>query len=689
MNSTNEPYGMHGHAHTYRADVNGLRAFAVLAVIFCHAKFRWFAGGFVGVDVFFVISGFVVASSISRHLAMGTFALGEFYLQRARRLIPALCLMLAAVLAFCLLCRVPSDAYDAAKNIGYVAIMASNDYLSRGWSYFDAKAVDQPLLHTWSLSVEEQFYLLLPVALYYLLRRGRVVAGIVLSTAFVASLIASELHVRQGASGSYYLFHNRAFELLLGVLLSLARGQGAGATRRVSFDVLLLVGLGVIGWSVVKFSDATPFPGLNALIPCLSTVIVIVAGERARYTHKLLDNPLASAIGVLSYSLYLWHWPVFFAMRTFGRAAPVDFIVGIAIAFALSIGTYFLVERPLRFRPMPKRRAVVGFVIAPLLFAGSVVAVGKTTDDFLFAYPAQAKRDYALAGRAVFDLPRAKQCWEQVQATSDEQCSVGTVGSTDKAALWGDSHAYQMISFFDQLGKAYGLSIHDLDFAMCPPIETMPPLPGDKTLLQAHLECGKHDTAVMAYLLDHPEIRTVFMSAVWQIYANEGQDPDVTPQVHGFMPGQIDAALDDTIRKLQKAGKRIVLLDDVPSIPEDLINCQFYNDVWLPQRRDCHFKTAIAQQDHATARRMLDRITRTFPGVRVIHTYDVPCGPQRCTLELDGAPLYRYGDYGHLGIAGSDVYFGAYVKKHPTELSDVLGHPPVAQPPKLAPSSRG
>lgn len=665
------------HRPRYRPDIDGLRAIAVLVVVLCHARFTGFSGGFVGVDVFFVISGFVVASSIARELDAGTFSFGRFYIRRARRLAPALFLMLASVLAFSILFRAPSDAYEVAKAIGYNALLASNIYLSKGWSYFAPQAEDQPLLHTWSLSVEEQFYLVFPLVLRFLLGRDRATARAAFALLLVASVVVSEIHVRHASAGSYYLFQNRAFELLIGVLLALApvgtRNGARDGARKWVLDAAFLGGIALLSWCVWSFDGKTPFPGWHALLPCAAAAVIIASGEHAWLARGLLANKVARGIGKLSYSIYLWHWPIFFALHTFGLTKPVHYAVGIVVSFCLSGLSYVLVEKPLRFAPMSKRHSVMRFMVAPILFAGTVVAVGKTTDGFIFAYPSAIKTDYAQAGHGVFDLPHAKKCFAQTGATSASDCSVGAVQSDHKAALWGDSHSYQLIDFFDRLGKKYDLSIHDFGFPMCPPIDTMPALPGDKSLMVPHLGCAAHDKAVMAYLLAHPEVKTVFMDAVWQIYSNGDPRADAVPQGHGFMPREIDEDLANTITKLEQAGKRVIVLDDVPSVPVELTSCEFYRDGWIQARKEnCEYPASIAQADHQPALQILSRLTARFPNIPIVHTYDVLCSPTVCKMDLNGAPLYRYGDNGHLGIAGSELYFDEYERKHPGELEAIF-----------------
>jgi peptidoglycan/LPS O-acetylase OafA/YrhL len=239
----------------YRPDVDGLRAVAVLAVMLCHAGYSAFAGGFTGVDVFFTISGFVVTTSMLGDLASDTFSFKGFYARRAKRLAPALYVMLAATFVFSLLFCFPDDTFHLAKNILAVATMTSNIFLSKQTGYFDAAAADQPLLHTWSLSVEEQFYVVLPLLLYWLHHKARPWLVPAFAVLGVLSFAWALVEAHRGTNGVYYFAQNRAFEFLLGTLLALFEFRRASAVRSRGFDVLFAIGLGVV---LLGISDSAP-----------------------------------------------------------------------------------------------------------------------------------------------------------------------------------------------------------------------------------------------------------------------------------------------------------------------------------------------------------------------------------------------------------------------------------------------
>jgi peptidoglycan/LPS O-acetylase OafA/YrhL len=664
----------HSHvSQNYRPDIDGLRAIAVLAVVLCHAGFARFAGGFTGVDVFFTISGFVVTNSILADLSRHTFSFRAFYARRAKRLMPALYVMLAATFVFSVLFCFPEDTFQLGKNILAVSTMTSNIFLSKQTGYFDTKAADQPLLHTWSLSVEEQFYIVLPLLLFWLHRKSKRWAMIGLASLAVISFAYAMFEAHRGSVGAYYFAQNRAFEFLVGVLLALFEFKRQVA-RRTRFDLLFIAGVAIILAGVLGLSRESQFPGIGALLPCGAAVLTIFAGRRAPNAGAILSNPLAVFIGRISYPLYLWHWPLFFALRRFDLATPTTYLAAMAMAVLLAALTYLIIERRVQLLRMSPARALLWFFALPLLSTGVLAGTGRLTDGFLFAYPAKIRTNVYWSGTALFDMPRAKHCWSQVAVTDEPTCTLGDASSTDKAVLWGDSHAYHLIYFFDKLGKARQMAIHDLAFTLCPPIENEPPLPGDTALMQSHLQCVQHDKAVMDYIMSRSDIKTVFMSSAWQNYQNLATGENPQPNNHGFMPGELETELGKTIGKLTAAGRHVVVLNDVPMIPMNLINCDFYNELYVPfHRQTCAFDAGIAHAQHEPIRDMLKRLKTRYPQIDIMHTYDVPCEDGVCKLDFNGLPIYRYNDYHHLSLAGSSLYYGEYLAKHPQELDAILG----------------
>lgn len=639
--------------------------------MFAHAGFTAFAGGFTGVDVFFTISGFVVTNSILGDLERGEFSFKGFYARRAKRLAPALYVMLATTFLFSVLFSFPDDAFHLAKNILAVATMTSNIFLSKQTGYFDASAAEQPLLHTWSLSVEEQFYVVLPVLMYWLYRKARkwLWPAIFFLTALSFGWSFADAH--RAIPGAYYFAQNRAFEFLLGVLLALYEFRRSASKRRL-WDALFVAGIATV-LAAAHSSTTGQFPGVGALLPCGGALLLIAAGRRTTTVHWALANRTAVFVGRISYPLYLWHWPVYFALRRFHLASAHGYVVAIGVSLLLATITYLYVEGAARRAAMPVRRALMTFIALPILASGALAATGKVSHGFLFAYPETVRNDFRWSGDALFDMPRGKTCWSKVAVTAEDSCTLGEPKSEDKAILWGDSHAYHLIYFFDELGKAKHMAVHDVGFTLCPPIENEPPKPGDLTLMDSHVACVEHNKAVMAFALERPEIHTVFMAAAWQNYQNLSKGSPPAPNGHGFLPFQLETELANTIARMTAAGKHVVLMDDVPMIPMNLVNCDFNNNLFFPlHRQACQFDASIAREQHAPIKAMLEQLKARFPQIDIMHTFDVPCTETTCTLDFDGRPIYRFDDYHHLSAAGSSLLFPKYMSRHPKELNAIL-----------------
>ncbi|VVE15739.1 acyltransferase family protein [Pandoraea cepalis] len=626
----------------YRPDIDGLRAIAVALVLLCHAKFAPFAGGFIGVDVFFTISGYVVARSLLRDIADGSFSFSDFYVRRAKRLVPTLFTVLLATFLFSVLFLIPDDAMEVAKNFAYATALASNIYLAKQTGYFDADAAHQPLLHTWSLSVEEQFYLVLPILLVSLRRMGSRGRVTVVGLLACASLIWAEIARAKGLPSSYFFAQYRAFEFLIGILLALIVHRLPCA--KVTKSAYLWGGLCALGACAVTMGGA-PFPGVWALLPCGATALIIAGGSGAWGVSILSNKPMVW-MGQRSYSLYLWHWPVLFASHRLGFSSTLSATVCIGISLILAHLTYLHIESRFRYIPMKKTRAAIAFIAMPMLVAISLVGIGRSTGNFLPLFPEGFRKVYAQATDADWVGGRGGACWDKTEVSAPETCSVGNPHGR-KAVLWGDSHAYQFVYFFDQLGKEYNYSIHDLTRPACPPVEN----PGVANGKQLDVDCRKFNAKVMNYLLRSNDIDTVFVSATWASYY--GSD-DINSR---FKPGEMTTDMKSTFRKLSESGKKIVLLDDVPSIPEKLVNCQLYNRlVFSPEQRDCTFPVELTYGLRDANRSVFGPVISAVPNVKVLHTFGITCAGGSCNVSSEGVPLYRNNDATHLNLTGGIAY---------------------------------
>ncbi len=449
-------------SNTYRADIDGLRAIAVLGVLLFHARLSWIPGGFVGVDVFFVISGFIITRIIVGHEGrIGAFLL-NFYERRIRRLVPAAIPVLLFTAAYAWYLIPPPALEEFAKSLLAYGLFVSNWFFLSIEGYFDGPSELKPLLHTWSLSVEEQFYLLFPIPILLLMKRGLSAVRILFMTVFVLSLSLSVFLVQTNQSDmAFYNSLARFWEIALGGLLAtdILRAPRTPALRQAAG----LAGLGLICVSMLLYSDHMPFPGLSALVPTVGAALVILSKDG--FANHLLGTKFFVSIGLISYALYLWHWPIFVLIQyTVIGAEPFHFLLGAAGATILATGSYFFIEQPVRRRVvMPARGAAfAGFVaISAMAFAFGSFGwwVGGAPSRFPVGqqYSAEVlKAAYQVAGARLRSV-----CWMpsnvEIKPALDRCVTIDPI--KPNILLIGDSHAAHFYPAMVELMPAANISM--------------------------------------------------------------------------------------------------------------------------------------------------------------------------------------------------------------------------------------
>jgi len=510
----------------YRADIDGLRALAVVPVLLFHLGVPAFSGGFVGVDVFFVISGFLITSIILPDIRADRFSLLGFYERRCRRLFPALFLVLAVSGIAGIALMMPYELKKFAESLAASVLFFSNVVFALQTGYFDATAQTKPLLHTWSLAVEEQFYILYPLVLLTFQRHAPrfMVAGLV--GLALLSLGLSIEAAESGRRGGYFLLHTRAFELLIGALIAILPlpRPSHGAVRAA----LSLIGLALIGWAVFTFTAATPFPGTAALIPALGTGLLIHAGLAGDgWVQRGLGLPPLVALGRISYPIYLWHWPlIVFTLMVTDRPLNGPEQTGLALAtLLLSALTWKFVELPVQrrrwwpTRPRLMRTAISGG--AALVIAGCAVSL-------LNGLPQRLPESARIA--AAYRLSRA-QVWEQcprpAELTRDTAaCAVGDLGRSGfDFAILGDSHAAALAVAIGEQAQRYGLKGLVLVREGCAG------LAGVFYTVRFNAHCQAFMDFAMGRIAGE-HIRTVLLISRWSLYADtdatQARKPDGT-----------------------------------------------------------------------------------------------------------------------------------------------------------------
>jgi len=635
----------------YRKDIDGLRALAVLAVLLFYCNLG-LTGGFVGVDIFYVISGYLIVGLIEADLSAGRFSFRRFYERRIRRLYPALFLVLAVTSVWAVWRMLWVDLQDYARSLLSVITYLSNVQFYRESGYFTEEATIKPLLHTWSLAVEEQFYLIVPPLLVlahrWLPRRGRIgLWAVLVALSFALCVVV----IGRDKAAAFYLLPTRAWELGLGGLVALT-GTAWVARSRPLAEMLGLGGLAAILWAMINFNGNVPFPDERAALPVLGAVAVIMAGSgRQTLVARLLSISPAVFIGRISYPLYLWHWPLI-VMVVYGRYAPLsrkEALIVIAGSLILSVLTWWFVEQPIRGRRwLPQARPLFAMAVAASVGIAGFSAV------LLVAKGFPGRHDPALVtlveGKSLLD----KNAWSHDQRachlktasrlSDGSACIRGAKGVAPTFALVGDSHADAASPGIFAAAQRLELSGWQL---------TMPGLlltPGRHPI--GSTGAGGQREA-LDFLTSHPDVRVIILTG-WWARAITGRSYRDSPTI--FVDEEYrGTGLADNPRSFATAMERlaesfpdrlIVILDDVPF--GRLMDMKNYVRAFAvtgsAPTPGIPLSEALAQRhvyDPA-----LQEVDARYANVIYRHPFDQFCGADLCPLfDEAGDPIFRDGDH--------------------------------------------
>lgn len=648
----------------YRADIDGLRGIAVLLVLLFHSGLSFIPGGFIGVDVFFVISGYLITSIILVDAKNDQFSYLHFYERRARRILPALYVMAMFVLIVTLFIQVPSDLLKTVKTLLFAVLFSSNVFFWRTTDYFSGASDFEFFLHTWSLGVEEQFYFLFPLVILLLVKRGTWLLRLTL-LALLVSFVLSVYTSYHHEWASYYLLPSRAWQMMMGALLAIM-SVNVSLSRRMANSLGVLAIL-LIVVPAIYYTKQTRFPGVAALAPTFGAALVIFVGGIAttHWVGRFLSSRVMTFVGVISYSLYLWHWPIFAFLRNYQADVRLDLslsLMGIVASIVMAYLSWRYVEAPFRNKARFSRGAI--FRIAAVSSA-SVLAVCVAIIVFQ-GVPSRIDpkivRLSAVSESGVIDNPCMTKTAKDIE--DGRYCLVGDTEKVKEpsVALWGDSHLgalKQSISVSLAADYRQGLFFGKTG---CPPLlGVLKSNTGDGE------QCARFNDAVFQAIMRTPSIDTVVIHARWALsiegtrYAPE-KGPryilkDMSRLGEALTNAEVvRAGLERTVARLQASGKKVVVVASVPEVGSSVPKVVVNNLFWGKNRNITPTIEAFNARQAATYR-ILAELSAQFPELVTVYPAVSLCDNTLCHITLEGEPLYFDDD--HL----SDLGAGLVVKQ--------------------------
>lgn len=632
----------------YRPDIDGLRAVAVLSVVLFHAFPNFLQGGFIGVDIFFIISGYLIGSILIKGMQQGTFSFADFYARRVRRIFPALAVVLVAVLAFGWFALFPDEFRKLGRHVFGGTAFISNFFLWNEVGYFDTAAETKPLLHLWSLGIEEQFYIFWPVllALASRLRWNMLAMALVLGAVSFAMNIFG---VHKFASATFYSPASRVWELLMGASLAymtvnhlrpfvgVRRPHGVsqfefdGARMRHAASVAGLALLAVAMFIVTR-KDA--FPGWWALLPTTGAVLLIAAGPQAVVNRYLLSNRVMVWIGLVSYPLYLWHWPLLSYAQIIESGTPSSKVRGAAVlaSFVLAIATYWLVEKPLRGTTRGRAK-VIGLSLVMLALGVGGIAIYR-----MKGLPQRASVvDNAALQKdliVVEDRNNALACKARYGFKLDsEYCLMDDVKRDPTVVVIGDSHAYHLNAGQSRYWNARGENVLHLGTRI--PFVGWPV--GDDPYQRA-------TPRMLDIAINTPSVKVIVISTAAKLHLLND---------HGKQNTNL---MRETFRQMLAKGKDVIWVNDIPWIDFEPRACIRRAGIESSQTRgDCSMPTETWKKNVAAHNESVASVLKDLPQVKVFDAAAQICDAERCRVMVDGFLMYR--DTHHLSYRG-DLWMG-------------------------------
>jgi len=637
----------------YRREIDGLRAIAILPVILFHSGVSAFSGGYVGVDVFFVISGYLITGILLAGWSGNNIALIQFYERRARRILPALFFVIFVCTIIAWLILLPSAMKDFSKSVGATIAFSANILFWRQSGYFDVAAELKPFLHMWSLAAEEQFYLLFPILLFSIRNSSLRFKMVALSLLGGVSIMLSNWMVEKNPSFAFYMLPTRAWELIVGALIAAYSRYKRIKFNATTSELGAFVGLTLLAVSIVSFDKNTPFPGIYAIVPTVGAALIIIFAYPSTKVGIILGSKLLVGIGLISYSAYLWHQPLLAFFRIYTGLQPSGYsLLSIWIAIGgLSVFSWMYVEKPFRKSGYIQLKSVLIFSISLTTFFTIFSIAGVYSDGF---------KNFRFTSSEIWRL-------NTLERKSVPACEIATCGVSDlKLSDWvllGDSNAYHFSEILQNVIISKGHKLLNLSKGGCAPLLNVMRRDQSKSFNE---DCGTFYSDAKKYLLSPSGPNNIIISAAWELYvygnsdANlVASDPVGATQIYPISDityeesERIDwalSAIEKEIADYVRAGKRVIFIFPMPFLAHDLPNnYSIFNKI------EGYSYEKYLNKNNLMLHRFEFLIKRLqIEGFRIDREL---CQPQGMCIVEDESGGLLYGDKNHLSGYGAEKVF--------------------------------
>jgi len=679
----------------YRPEIDGIRAIAVLSVIFFHAGINIFKGGFVGVDIFFVISGYLITTIILKDIEKGKFSISYFYQRRARRILPALIITVALTLPFTLLLLPPEDLQSFSKSIISSLTFWSNFQFSSESGYFETPGEYKPLLHTWSLSIEEQFYIFYPLFFILLFKLGKKFIFLVICAVSLLSLFFAQwsgnLNYGYPFFDEEFLFYSksiwsefmmpfgRVWELALGAICAFLlnfknnyfQTRLDTENRVLIFNIFSFIGIILILFSFFYLSENFPYPSFYSLIPVIGTALLILFCNKNTFIQKILSFKILVFIGLISYSAYLFHFPVFSLIK-YTNINNFNYLYIVPIILLVSFFNWKLIEKPFRKKNASLKKLIIFIIFSYLLIISIsffiIINEGLNKRE-KFVLPESVKNSFVSS-------KKAKNCFDinyiHKKENKDKICKIGNLEKNEiDFLIFGDSHIISFYNVFDNLAKKFGKSGLFVGYSACPPIMNVYTL-----LKNKEKNCYKLNKQVFDILIEK-NIKNLVLISRWTYYTDgnyTGPDKmnylNLKPSRSGNKETSkkaFEKGIIDTLDLYNKLGKNIYIIEQPPLQNISAKNIYYRSiDKDLKKFKNNLSEYSVEMDKHIDFQKYVKKIfnqsVKNYKNLTLVNLDDIFCNKKISKCLIGNEKMSFYSDYHHLTSSGANMTQNKIIK---------------------------